>query len=443
MKGEFLHEIRNSISTASTSYSDIYLHRLASQTKIKELILRGSRSDEVIFDGEVISSMKKQFMEKTEEVKSELTVVYKEINDNLSKVNYFLKILSTFVKVSSATQLITEIERIIGDDSISKEQDIIEMQFNYFRKESAKFEDIRMLSKDNLPVSSYSHSKLILSVKSDTNAKENEPTRSDQDIIETDMLEKYELLKKKVEQLTIGCLDNTKEKSLNIISGISQIEFDIGGSLEDAPSDLKQVNSKFMGIIEDIIQVDGIFYKDVMIRYCYYLVLNIKSLYNNKLVISTLLVECLDNLVEVTKGASYLKSFELSLIDSVISDKISYFIKNYRIALCNVTNRNLNEFLLSMGEELNERKIENLLVPNYKRALLAADIALESINLYLDDLKIGKNKHWLTFSISSQYMPRVVSMLSPFIEKIVEYRYYQYHLGNLLHSFVTQNGGLL
>ena len=406
LKQQFFQEMRDTLLKESINYQKISRTRLNLQAQIRALTADSAHSQGVSYDVDRVERIKNQFMTKFEVLKSEMINMSSEVCRVKLEAQSFLSVLGSFGKNAPAAellQLVKEKEKELSD----KEGDILDLQYRYFKENCKQLAELER--KRNLPQAPQ---------------KSEAPKAQSRFQNEEQLLAKFEASMGFLETWLVEEIDNNLQEITNLNSTISQIEFMIAGKLDGLVSEPANLQEEFAQIIETIVKTDEYFYEEFLFAFAYFLALEGKSMFLNKFIMSGLVQESLENLLHASKSVGYLQNLLLGVTHPGHLEHIENFTKAYRDSIFATIHRNLNEYLVDTSDsEVSERRVAELLAPSFKKTLLAADLAKEKISLYLDSLKSERNKHWLCYSISAEYLPTVMKNICPLLMKIDDYRY--------------------
>ncbi len=403
LKQQFFQDMSDVLFKESTTYQKCTSTRLRIQEQFQTLIRRCSHSEGFIYDQSRIQKIKQHFLLNFEELKGEILSLSTEVTRVKLEVQSFVAALNSYGKNVSAHQLL-QLSSEKEKDPSNKEADIIDLHFRYFKDNSSHvFETEETRSKVS-----------------------REPPRS----TEASRFHTEEQLIAKLEasmsQAETWLLDQTEEKLqeiMNMNSTISQMEFKIAGKLDSAQTDPAVLQEEFKNIIEGIVKTDEYFYEKYLFAFGFFLSLEDRCMYLHRFILRGLVKEALENLLFASKGESYLQNLLHGIDRPGCLEPIEKFIEAYRSFIFSTVRANLKEYLaVENTPETSQISLAELLWPNYRKMLLASDSAKEKINLYLDSLKTERNKNWLCYSISTQYLPKVMNHICPLLMKIDEYR---------------------
>jgi hypothetical protein len=398
LKQQFLQEMGDVLLRETHTYKKCSTARHRLQEQSRTLVRRSSHSEGFIYDKSRVEKIKQQFMLSFEEIKSELLGLSSEVTRVKLEAQSYVAVLSDFGKKASAHQLLQLCKE--------KETDVIILLHRFFKENSA-----HILEAED-----------TVSLQQQTKAPERS-TQSARFLTEEQLLAKLQVSMNRAENWLLEETEVRMQEISNLSSTVSQIEFKLSGKLEKVQVDPAKIKEDFAHIVESIVKSDETFYEKYLFCFGYFLALEDRCLNLHYFIMSGLLHEALENLLFATKSEGYLQSLLLGVDRPGCLEPIENFLDAYRTFIFASLSASLRDYQdHSTDPESSQVSLAELLAPNYRRLLVAADSAKERINLYLDSLKSERNKNWLCYSISTQYLPRVMDIVCPLLLKIEEYR---------------------
>jgi hypothetical protein len=385
----------------------------------QDLIDSLSKSDYIIFDAKRVKYAKDSVNKMLERLNSAIGQNDRDIDDIIIKIVFNLNTDKVDSLKAETNELLKMIDGMNKKTYQNKRDETLQTLYDFFK---------RMLKSTHNLRSTYRTS--VLANEADLI----DPTTLISADLTTESLEnpyfsKIEAVKIKMQQLMEVAIEKINAVKAKI-NGLKVMYNSIG---EGAYSTKEQRDKSFQDIIQDMINIDSTFYGLIVMDVSLFHTLLGKSFQfmNRKLVDAV--HSTAHGFIEAENSSLYYRLIHQG--DEEVPLLIDMFLSRYKSYMAHLHQENVDRYLISnfddeTAEISEEETWRNVVVPNSKSVCRAINLAVDMLNVFLEEVNSGRNRNGINYNIFNKDYPHFMLRLSPKLGHMEEFKYYYVTLGN-------------
>jgi len=410
LKDSILRDVKNQVENTIGNHDRIIAQNEGLIGLFAEIVGKMANTEQYEFDARRVAHAKETISKMLERVSSAITENYKQIDDLIIRVLFNLNSDKVDAMKEDTNKVLKTVEEIDARNAQTKRDDVLQGLYEFFKGLLKATHQLRSTYRtsvlageiDLIEPSSLTSNALV--------AYQDNPYSS-----------KIQSIKNKIIQL----IEVTVEKIITLRANINSLKMMNSGIAQGAYATNQEISKLFQQIIEDTVNLDSSFYSLILMDVSLLYSLIGKSYhFENRKLFSTIKLAA-GSYLEAENSALYLKLINNGSIE--LPSMIEQFLLKYRVFLAKLHKQNVDKYLLPQFEaetsEMSEDEAYRTVVGrNQKVACKAIDLAVDNLNVFLEELNSGRNRNGINYTLFNREYPIMMYNLSPKLALMEEYK---------------------
>ena len=375
-----------------------------------EIVGKMANSEQYEFDTRRVSHAKETISKMLERICSAISQNYRDIDDIVIRIVFNLSSEKVDAMKEDIGKVFRAVEEIDTKSALTKRDDTIQTLYEFFKGLLRATHQLRATYRNTVLANEM---ELIEPTSLTANALvayQDNPYAS-----------KITSVRGKVTQL----MEVTIEKINSLRANVNTLKMMNAGIAQGAYATGEEINKTFQQIIEDTLNLDSSFYSLILMDVSLLYTLLAKSYqFINRKLFSTIQVAA-GSYLEAENSTLYLRLMNCGATD--LPNMVDSFLQKYRANLAALHKQNVDQYLLPSFDnetsEMNEEEaFRSVVGRNQKVACKSVDLAVDALNLYLEELNNGRNRNGINYTLFNREYPQMMYHLSPKLSLMEEYK---------------------
>lgn len=407
LKDSIVRDLRTEMNSSLSAHD----HCMGVTTNVisshKELIKKLSDASQSDFDQRKVSLTKDTINRMLERLSSSITQGCREIDELVVRsLNKLWSDQDDSLK-EQTSKILRAVEKEEATQNSTKRDDILQILYDHYKDVLKTSVSLRQTVRNSTVLNQ------VALVDANMLRAENISSYSDNPYLAKIQQIKdkmFAVLDEVVESITV-----TKAELNKMKAKLSKI----GDYQSEGP---EQTHQTFKTIVESIKEIHMTIYSVLFTDVGLFYSLLCKSYqYANRKVFAEMQI-AVQNYIEAENSSLYLQLIQQGTTDLPIA--IDNFLNRFRFHLTNLHKLNVDGYLTVQFYEGDAEimALKSVVRRNYKAACKVIDFAVDKINLYLEEVKNGRSRNGINYSIYNREYHQLILLLSPKIASLEEYK---------------------
>jgi hypothetical protein len=378
----------------------------------QELIDSLAKTDLIVFDQRRVHYAKDSVSQMLERINSAVFQNNRDIDDFIIQIMFNLNTDKVDSLKNDTNNIISSI-RTLNSDKVShnKRDGTLQSLYDFFKRMLKSTYGVRNTYRDSV----LGNEAELIDMNTLMSAEPNENTQNNP------YFAKIEAVKIKIQQMMEVSIEKINACKARINS-LKMMNSHIG---EGASASKEQIEKAYQEIINEMINLDSSFYGMVLMDVNLFFSLIGKSYQFMNRKMQEALHSCCASYIEAENSSLYYKLIHEG--DEQIPYIIDVFLSKFKPYMSQLHQENVDKYLLpnfddETAEITEDEACRTIVVKNQKTACRAINLAVDALNLFLEEINNGRNKNEINYNIFNRDYPHLMLRLSPKLGQMEEYK---------------------
>ena len=397
----------------------------------QELIDSLAKTELIVFDQKRVGYAKDSVSQMLERINSYVFQNYRDIDDVIIHILFNLNTDKVDSLKNETNKIVSDI-KVLNSDKIAnnKREGSLQSLYEFFKRMLKSTFSLRATYRDSV----LGNEADLIDTMTLLGAEPNEKSQNDP------YFAKVDAVKNKIVQMMEVAIEKINASKARINS-LKIMNSQIG---EGGYASKEQIEKTYQEIVNEMINLDSSFYGMILMDLNLFYTLIGKSYQFMNRKMQEALHSCCASYIEAENSSLYYKLIHQG--DEQIPYLIDVFLSKYKAYMAQLHQENVDKFLLpnfdeEIAEITEEEAWRTVVVKNQKTACRAVNLAVDVLNLFLEEINNGRNRNEINYNIFNRDYPQLMLRLSPKLGQMEEFKYRFLTLGSSLRTPSTLRPG--